>query len=62
MQEVEQYRQYAKECMRLAATASPKDKAVLLKIAEAWEQQAKLAEAARTKKSGSKTDGAASTR
>lgn len=45
MQDVEKYRQFARECTRLAAKAPPKDKAVLMQIAEAWEQQAKLAEA-----------------
>jgi hypothetical protein len=60
MQEVEQYRQYARECVRLAAMASAKDKPVLLMIAEAWEQQAKIAEAASTKKTISKPDGATS--
>lgn len=61
MQEVEKYRQYAKECMRLAATASPKDRPVLLKIAEAWEQQAKFAEAVNTQKTGGKAGGASPT-
>ena len=60
MQEAEQYRQYARECVRLAATAPPKDKPVLFKIAEAWEQQAKIAEAASTKKTSGKADGATS--
>ena len=48
MQDAEKYRQFAKDCIRLAAKAASKDKAVLLKIAEAWEQQAKLAEARTT--------------
>ena len=47
MQEVEKYKQFARDCHQLAAKASPNDRAILLKIAEAWEQQAKLAEAAR---------------
>ena len=37
MQEVEKYRQFAKECHRLAAFAKKSDKEILLKIAEAWE-------------------------
>jgi hypothetical protein len=49
MQEVEKYRQFALECERLAARASAEDKSVLLKIAEAWREQAKLAEAAKSK-------------
>ena len=50
MQKVETYRKLAKECLRLAATAKAKDKAVLLKIAEAWEQQALIAEATKARK------------
>jgi hypothetical protein len=44
MKEVRQYRQFAQECLRLAASAKQKDKAVLFEIAEAWEEQARLAE------------------
>jgi hypothetical protein len=44
MQEVEKYRQYAAECRRMAERAAAKDKETLLNIAEAWEQQAKIAE------------------
>ncbi len=51
MQEGEKYREYAAECRRLAEKASNADKQALLKIAEAWDQQAKFAEA-RTKKAG----------
>ena len=58
MQEAEKYRKFAMECHRLAASATEKDKAVLLKIAEAWEAQAKLAEAKSSEKSDSKLDGA----
>jgi hypothetical protein len=57
MQEVETYRQFARECLRLAATAKPADKKVLLNIAEAWEQQATIAEAATVKKAQAKPDG-----
>ena len=45
MESIEKYRQYAGDCRRLAARAAPKDKAVLLEIAEAWEQSAKDAAA-----------------
>ncbi len=46
MQEVEKYQQYAADCVRLAARAtSESDKHSLLKIAEAWEREAKMAEA-----------------
>jgi hypothetical protein len=40
----EKYREYAADCKRLAERAKPEDKEVLMKIAEAREQQAKLAE------------------
>jgi hypothetical protein len=43
MQEGEKYREYAAECRRLAEKASNADKQALLKIAEAWDQQAKFA-------------------
>jgi hypothetical protein len=50
MQEAEKYREYAADCRRLAERAGSKDKEVLLKIAEAWEQQAKLVEASRKRR------------
>jgi hypothetical protein len=56
MQEVEKYRQFAKECQRLAAHAKASDKEILLKIAEAWEDQAKIAEGA-VAKDAAKPDG-----
>ena len=59
MQEVEKYRQFAKECHRLAALAKPSDKEILLKIAEAWEHQAKIAEGAAAKKNAPKSEGSA---
>lgn len=44
MHEAKTYEEYAKDCRRLAATAkNEKDKDVLLKIAAAWDEQAKLA-------------------
>ena len=58
MQEAEKYRKFSTECRRLAASATEKDKAVLLKIAEAWDAQAKLAEAKNSENSDSKLDGA----
>jgi len=58
MQEAEKYRTFATECHRLAASATEKDKAVLLKIAEAWEAQAKLAEATSFEKADRNLDGA----
>jgi hypothetical protein len=38
MENAEKYRQYAEDCRRMAQRAAPKDKAVLLEIANAWEQ------------------------
>jgi hypothetical protein len=43
------YREYAADCKRLAERAKPKDKEVLMKIAEAWEQQALAIEASKSK-------------
>jgi hypothetical protein len=43
MESVEQYRQYADECRRLAERAPPKEKVALLEIAAAWDQCAKEA-------------------
>jgi len=62
MQEVEKYRLFAKECHRLAALAKPSDKQTLLKIAEAWEHQAKIAEGAVANKNGSKPEGSGITK
>ena len=50
MQEAEKYRQYAAECRRMAAKANNNDKHVLSNIAEAWEQQALIAEAGAKRK------------
>ncbi len=44
MQELEKYYQYADECRRMAERAKADDRVALLKIAEAWEQQAKFVE------------------
>jgi hypothetical protein len=38
------YREYAEECKSLAERAAPKDKSVLLEIADAWEKCAIEAE------------------
>ena len=43
MESAEKYRQFAEDCRRLAEKAAPKDRTVLLEIAEAWEQCAKEA-------------------
>jgi hypothetical protein len=45
----EKYREYAADCGRMAERAKAEDKEVLMKIAEAWEQQANLAEAKKTR-------------
>jgi hypothetical protein len=44
MQDSKQYRQYAADCRRLAATMGSKDKEILLTMAEAWEARAQEAE------------------
>jgi len=41
----QKFRDYAAECRRLARTASEKDRAVLIEIAEAWILCAEQAEA-----------------
>jgi hypothetical protein len=43
MRESETYAEFARECRRLASKATPSDRAVLLKIAEAWDEQARIA-------------------
>jgi hypothetical protein len=48
MESVEQYRQFAEECRRLAEGAPPKEKVALLEMAGAWDQCAK--EAAESRK------------
>jgi hypothetical protein len=40
----EQYRQHEADCMRLAKSAAPKDKEILLKMAAAWKLRAEAAE------------------
>jgi hypothetical protein len=52
MREAETYRKFAQECRRMAQTASVSDRAVLLQIAEAWEEQAKQAQKLSTRKDG----------
>ncbi len=51
MKHADTYAEYAQECRRLALTAKPEDKAVLLQIAKAWDEQARLAGKASTQKS-----------
>ena len=52
MLQAKKYRQYAKDCVRIAASMSGKDRQTLLDIADAWEARAVEAES-----KGSKTDG-----
>jgi hypothetical protein len=57
MESAEKYRQFAEDCRRLAEKAAPKDRAVLLEIAEAWDQCAKEAgRKAEKKADGKDTD------
>ena len=50
--EEKKYRQYAKDCVRIAASMSGKDRQTLLDIADAWEARAVEAES-----KGPKSDG-----
>jgi hypothetical protein len=52
MLEAKKYRQYAKDCVRIAACMSSKDRQTLLDIADAWE-----ARAAEVESKGPKSDG-----
>ena len=45
MLEAKKYRQYAKDCVRIAASMSGKDRQTLFDIADAWEARAVEAEA-----------------
>jgi len=49
--ESEKYRQYAKDCLRIAEKMDAKDKQILLDIAGAWDMRAREAEK-REKKAG----------
>jgi hypothetical protein len=44
MKDASTYRDYAADCRRIAKTMTAKDKDVLLKMAEAWEERAREAE------------------
>jgi hypothetical protein len=48
MKDAKTYREYAADCSRIARRMSAKDREVLLKMAEAWEERAR--EADRTSK------------
>jgi hypothetical protein len=50
MQNSNTYRQYAADCRRIASGMREKDRAVLLQMAKAWENQADQAERSETKK------------
>ena len=52
MLEAKKYRQYAKDCVRIATSMSGKDRQTLLDIADAWEARALEAES-----KGPKSDG-----
>jgi hypothetical protein len=52
MLESEKYREYARDCIRLAEHMSAADKQTLLKIAEAWEMRAVEAEREEQKRKG----------
>jgi hypothetical protein len=44
MQDSKTYRQYAEDCRRIAQTMNAKDKAVMLEMANVWEERAEEAE------------------
>jgi hypothetical protein len=58
MLESKKYRQYAKECVRIAASMSGKDRRTLLDIADAWEARAVEAESKGPKSDGGRDPGA----
>jgi RIO-like serine/threonine protein kinase len=49
MKDAKTYREYAADCRRMAKLTSSKDKEVLMKMAEAWEERAQEAERAASK-------------
>jgi hypothetical protein len=55
--EAKKYRQYAKDCVRIAASMSGKDRQTLLDIADAWEARAVEAESKRPKSDGGRDPG-----
>jgi hypothetical protein len=57
MLEAKKYRQYAKDCVRLAAGMSGKDRQTLLDIADAWEVRAMEAESRSPKSDGGRDPG-----
>ena len=60
MLEAKKYRQYAKDCVRIAASMSGKDRQTLLDIADAWEARAVEAESKRPKSDGGRDPSAPS--
>ena len=56
MLEAKTYRQYAADCIRIAEKMEPKDKQILLKIAEAWKMRAEEAERREYKRDGKGED------
>ncbi len=44
MKDAKMYREYAADCIRIAQSMNAKDRATLLKMAEAWEDRAREAE------------------
>ena len=47
MKDAKTYREYAADCRRMAKLMSSKDKDVLMKMAEAWDERAREADARR---------------
>jgi len=53
MKDAKTYREYAADCIRIAKCMSPKDREVLLKMAEAWEERARESDRREGKSDGS---------
>jgi hypothetical protein len=60
MLESQTYRKYARDCIRIAASMSGKDRQTLLKIADAWEARAAEAESKEHNSDGGKDPNAPS--
>ena len=60
MLEAKKYRQYAKDCVRIAASMSGKDRQTFLDIAKAWEGRAVEAESKSSKSNGGRDPNAPS--
>jgi len=60
MSELEKYRQYARDCLRIAASMTGKDRQTLLEIAAAWDARAVDVESKAPKSDGGRDPNAPS--